>query len=325
MTLVAAEQSFLGIALETTAGTPVAPTKYLRVAADALRPVSAPNFLMDDGLQGSMVKNYDTIPGVYQTSVGLGGNVYAEEIGWLFASILGDLTVTGAGDPYTTTFAAKNNGQPKTYTLTDYDGVAAQAYGGCMCSDLSFAYGQDALLTFAATMAALNVASAATPTDSPGTTKALPTWAATLVINSLSTFKVIDFACDIKRTVSTEPTLANLQFPTIGFAGGDIDVTGSATLVFDTTAQGYARVATGNAFPIVVDLVSPADSNRELKLTMSSCQFTATPAERTLGKYATLAVTFQTNANATDAGASGGKSPIKATTKAANPSGTYAP
>jgi hypothetical protein len=279
---------------------------------------------MDDGLQGSMVKNYDTIPGVYQSTVGLGGNVYSDEIGWLLASILGDVATTGAGDPYSTTFSAKNNGQPKTYTLTDYDGVAAQAWAGCMCSDLSLTFSQDALLTYAATMAALSAASASTPTETPGTTKALPTWASTVTINSLSTFKVIDLSVDIKRTVSTEGTLANSQTPSIVFAGGDLDVTGSATLVFDTTAQGYARVSTGNAFPIVVDLVSPASANREVKLQMSACQFTATPAERTLGRYETLAVTFQTNANSTDAGASGGKSPIKATTKAANPSGTYA-
>lgn len=322
MTLVAAESTFIGIALETTPGTPVAPTNFLRVSADSLRPSGQPNFLMDDSLQGSLVKTYDTIAGVNQSTVPFGGNVYADEIGWLLASILGDVTVTGAADPYSTAFSAKNNGQPKTYTVTDYDGVGATAWGGCMCSDLSVTFGQDALLTFAATMAALNYASASTPTETPGTTKALPTWAATVSINSLSSFKVIDFACAIKRTVSMEATLADSEFPTIAFAGGDLDVTGSATLVYDTTAQGYSRA--GSAVPIVVDLVSPASADREVKLQMSSCQFTAAPLERTLGKYATIAVAFQTNANTTDAGTSGGKSPIKATTKAANPSGTYA-
>jgi hypothetical protein len=323
MTLVAAEQSFLGIALETTAGTPVAPTNFLRVAADSLRPTGQPNALMDESMQGSMVKTYDTIAGVNQTSVPFGGNVYADEIGWLLASILGDLTVTGAGDPYTTTFAAKNNGQPKSYTLTDYDGIGAVAYGGCMCSDLSFTYSQDGLLTYAATMAALNFAGASNPTEVPGTTKALPTWAASVLINSLSTFKVIDFSCDIKRTVSTEATLANSQFPTILFAGGDLDVTGTATLVMDTTAQGYGR---GNYthVPLSIDLISPASANRDVKLVMTDTVFTAVSEERSFGRYTTTAVTFQANANSTDAGASGGKSPIKATTKAANPSGTYA-
>ena len=322
MTLVASELSFLGIALETTPGTPVAPTNFLRVAADSLRPSGQPNFLMDDSMQGSQVKNYDTIAGVNQSTVPFGGNVYADEIGWLLASILGDVATTGASDPFTTTFAAKNNGQPKTYTLTDYDGVGATAWGGCMCSDLSFTFSQDGLLAYAATMAALNFASASTPTETPGTTKALPTWATTVTVNSLSSFKVIDFTCDIRRTVSTEATLANSQWPTIGFAGGDLDVTGSATLVYDTTAQGYSRA--GSAVPIIVDLVSPASANREVKLQMSSCQFTAAPLERTLGRYATIAMTFQTNANSTDAGASGGKSPIKASTKSAVTSGTYA-
>lgn len=322
MTLVATEQSFVGIALETTPGTPVVPTNFLRVSADALRPQGQPNFMPDDGLRGSTAKNYDHIAGVNVSSVPLGGNVYVDEIGWLLASILGDVTVTGSVDPFTTAFASKNNGQPKTYTITDYDGVGATAWGGCMCSDLSFTYGQDGILTYAATLPAMNYASAATPTETYTNTRALPTWAATVTINSLSTFKVIDFSCDIKRTVAMEATLSNSQFPTIAFAGADLDVTGSATLVFDTTAQGYSRANSG--IPVVIDLNDPRVANRELKLQMSSCQFTAAPIERTLGRYATLAVTWETNANATDAGTSGGFSPIKATTKSAIASGTYA-
>lgn len=321
MTLVAAEQSFLGIALETTAGTPVAPTNYIRYSQ--LTPSGQPNPLMDESVQGSMVKTYDTIAGLNQSSVGVQGNVYADEIGWFLASILGDVATTGAGDPYSTTFAAKNNGQPKTYTLTDYDGVGATAWGGCMCSDLSLNFSQDALLAYSATFAAMNFASASTPTETAGTTKALPTWAATATINSLSTFKVIDFTCDIKRTVSTEATLADSQWPTIVFAGGDLDVTGSLTAVYDTTLQGYSR-GSFTAVPIVIDLVSPASANREVKLTMTSVTMTAAPIERQLGRYATMAVTFQANANSTDAGASGGKSSIKATTKSAVTSGTYA-
>jgi hypothetical protein len=118
-----------------------------------------------------------------------------------------------------------------------------------------------------------------------------------------------------------EATLADSQWPTIAFAGADLDVTGSATLVYDTTAQGYSRANAG--VPVVIDLVDPRVSGRELKLQMSSCQFTAAPIERTLGKYATLAVTWETNANSTDAGTSGGFSPIKATTKSAIADGTY--
>lgn len=320
MTLVAAELSFLGIALETTPGTPVAPTNFLRVTG--LTPSGQPNYHMDDSMQGSQVKTYNSVAGVNQSSVPFGGYIYADEIGWALASILGDVAVTGASDPYSSVFAAKNNGQPKTYTLTDFDGSGATAWGGAMCSDLQISYGQDALATYAATWAALNFASASTPTNSTGATVALPTWAAQVTINSLSTFKVIDFQCDIKRTVSVEATLANSQWPTIVFAGGDLDVTFSATLVFDTTALGYSR--SGTQVPVVVDLISPASANRELKLQMSASTFTAAPVERQLGRYATLAVTGQANANATDVGASGGKSPIKVTTKSATPTGTYA-
>ena len=324
MTLVAAEQTFLGIAKESTAGTAVAPTNYLRVTG--LTPASQPNALMDESLQGSMVKNYDTLAGVNQTAVGVEGNVYADEIGWFLASILGDVATTGASDPFSTTFAIKNNGQPKTYTLTDYDGNAATAYAGMMCSDLTITYSQDGLAAFSSSWVGLNQASASTPTETPGTTKALPTWAAAPTINSLGTFKVIDYSCAIKRTVSAEGTLSNSQNPTIIFAGGDLDVTGTATLVYDTssgpTALGYSRAFT--QIPFIVDLVSPASANRELKIQTSNVTFTTAPLGRSAGRYATLAVSWQSNANATDVGASGGKGPILVTTKSATTSGTYA-
>ena len=324
MSLVAAEQTFLGIAKEAVVGTALAPTNYLRVTN--LAPVSNPNALMDESLQGSMVKVSDTIGGVNQTTFGVDGNVYADEIGWFLASILGDVATTGVSDPFSTTFAIKNNGQPKTYTLTDFDGNAATAYAGMMCSDLTINYSQDALATFTSTWVGLSAASATTPTATPGTTKALPTWAVSPLINSLGTFKVIDYSCAIKRTVSAEATLSNSQSPTIIFAGGDLDVTGTATLAYDTstgpTALGYSRAFT--QIPVVVDLVSPASANREVKIQTTNVTFITSPLGRTAGKYATLAVSWQSNSNTTDVGASGGKGPILVTTKSASVSGTYA-
>lgn len=323
MSLVAAEQTFLGIAKEATVGTAVAPTNFLRITG--LTPASQPNALMDESLQGSMVKTYDTLAGVNQTTVGVDGNVYADEIGWFLASILGDVATTGVSDPFSTTFAVKNNGQPKTYTLTDFDGNAATAYAGMMCSDLTITYSQDALATFTSTWVGLSQASASTPTETPGVTKALPTWAAAPTINSLATFKVIDYACSIKRTVSAEGTLSNSQNPTIIFAGGDLDVSGTATLAYDTstgpTALGYNRAFT--QIPFVVDLISPASANREVKIQTTNVTFITSPLGRTAGKYATLAVSWQSNANTTDVGASGGKGPILVTTKSATTTGTY--
>jgi hypothetical protein len=324
MTLSAAEQSFFGIAKEATVGTAVAPTNFLR--ATAFNPVSNPNPLTDDSMQGSMVKVYDTIPGVIQTSVAIDGYVYADEINWYLASILGDFAVTGAGDPYTTAWSIKNNGQPKTYTLTDYDGNAATAYAGMVCSDLTINVTKDGLASFTSTWVGLSQASASTPTEVPGTTRALPTWAAAVTLNSLTTFKFIDYSVSIKRTVTADATLANSQSPSIIFAGGDLDVTGTATIAYDSstgpTALGYSR--TQGQIPLLIDIVSPASANRELKIQTSDVTFTTAPIGRTLGTYSTLAATWQANANATDAGVSAGKSPILVTTKAANPTGTYA-
>lgn len=56
-------RSFIGIAKEVTKGTVVAPTDFIPVMADSLKPVDVIDPLYDTGLRGSMVVNYNYIPG----------------------------------------------------------------------------------------------------------------------------------------------------------------------------------------------------------------------------------------------------------------------
>lgn len=327
MAYIPSEFSFLGIAKETVAGTAVPPTAYLRPMT--FKPTENVPALYDQSMQGSMAKTYDAIPGVTSVSYQADGNLYADEVNWWLAMLLGDVVVSGASDPYTTTHSLLNTspGQPGTKTLTDYNGNDARSFSSCRCSSLNVKWTADGLATISAQVMGLASASAATPTPSfPTATHALPSWKAQASINSVTAVKVLDMEFDIKRTVTAVPTLSNSQAPDSIFTGGDCECTGSATLVYDTTngptVFGLYRALT--PVPISVDLLSTESAAHEVKFTSSSAVLDAASIDRASGRFVELPVTFYGIANATDAGASGGKSPVKAVTKAQLPTGTYA-
>jgi hypothetical protein len=54
-------RSYIGIAKEATKGTAVAPTDFIPVAKDSLKPVDIVDPLYDTGLRGSNVVNYNYI------------------------------------------------------------------------------------------------------------------------------------------------------------------------------------------------------------------------------------------------------------------------
>jgi len=62
-------RSYLGIAKEVTKGTPVAPTDFIPVMKDSLKPADIIDPLYDTGLRGSNVVNYNYIPGRTRSTV----------------------------------------------------------------------------------------------------------------------------------------------------------------------------------------------------------------------------------------------------------------
>ena len=327
MAYIPSEFSVVGWAKETTPGTVVAPTNYLRL--NTLAPVINVPALYDQSMQASMAKTYDAIPGVTSATYQADGNLYADEVNVYLQSILGDIAVSGAADPYTTTHAVLNTspGQPKTYTITDYNGNNARALGSARCSSLNVKWAADGLATVSAQFMAINYATAATPTPSfPAGTHALPGWKAQASINSVTAVKVLDMEFDIKRTVTAVPTLSNSQAPDTIFAGGDVECSGSATIIYDT-AQGettYGLYLAQTQVPISIDLLSTESAAHEVKFQCSVAIIDSARIDRASGRYVQLPVTFYGIANSTDAGTSGGKSPVKAITKAQLPSGTFA-
>jgi len=147
-------RSYIGIAKEATKGTPVAPTDYIPVMAGSLKPVNIIDPLFDEGLRGSIVKNYNYIPGRTRSTFDYSGAAFADTIGYPIAGVLGTDITTGGSAPYTHEIALLNqstvgsDAQPISYTLTDFSAVDVRSYSGIQFSDFSLKFNADGLLEY---------------------------------------------------------------------------------------------------------------------------------------------------------------------------------
>ena len=118
-------RTYVGVAKESVKNTAVAPTASIPVTG--VTPHDEIVSIDDTGLRGSMVGLYDANPGPVWSTLGLSGQVYPDSLPWYLASLLPDVTESGAG-PFLHTFAVLNTGtgQPaKGYTFAVYDGLGA--------------------------------------------------------------------------------------------------------------------------------------------------------------------------------------------------------
>lgn len=325
-------RSYLGIAKETrpTAGsapTAVAATDFIPFTT--ISPVDVVNYLDDKGIRGSMVEDYDVIQGNIHSEFEFAGDVFADTIGYVVSGVLGDVSTTGASAPFTHVISTLNsqasNGQPVTYTLSDYyslGSTSTRQFAGTQFESVDFKFTADALLTYTAKAKAYQSVTAANPTPSFSTVTPLPSWSGIVTLNGTTSAVLADGNCAISRSVEPIFTVDGNQRPYQLFAGA-VKTEGALTLVFESDTE--LNLYLQNTKPALdIDFTQGAGASaQEVKLHMTKCAFTVAKIER--GKeYIELSVNYKAMANTTDAGVSAGYSPIKVTLKNAKASGTYA-
>ncbi|MFF1284304.1 phage tail tube protein [Streptomyces sp. NPDC058299] len=93
-TTYAPAKQFVGIATETSQGTPVAMTATVLV--DEVKPKDNPQFLEDKSWRGSMGTDaFAKIAGTKTGEVELGGPAYGDGLGYFLRNVLGDLSIVG--------------------------------------------------------------------------------------------------------------------------------------------------------------------------------------------------------------------------------------
>jgi hypothetical protein len=327
MTVQNTHRSYIGIAKEATKGTVVAPTSFIPVAVGKLKPVDIIDPLYDEGLRGSLVKNYNYIPGRERSTFDFGGPAFPDTIGFGIAGLLGSVATTGGSAPYTHTISLKNatatgaDSQPTSFTLTDYYAANVRSYAGCQISEFALNFSAEGLLEYDAKAMGWPSATVSTPSPSFSTVLPTPVWQATVTIAGSSVSNAVEGSLTMTRGVTPIYGLSNTQNPYQIFVGA-LETKGTFKFVMENDTE-LTRFLTNTQPSITLDWSNGSGATAtQLSCTLTKGAYTASTIER--GKdYVEVNVTVEGLGNTTDAGSTGGYAPIKWTLKNALTSGTY--
>jgi hypothetical protein len=321
-------RSYLGIAKEVTKGTVVPPTDFIPVAKDSLKPQDIIDPLYDTGLRGSNVVNYNYIPGRTRSTLDFGGAVFADTIGYGLAGLLGSVATTGASAPYTHTISLKNSttsgadDQPISYTLTDFYAADVRSYPGCQFSDFSLKFNADGMLEYDTKTTGWASSAVADPTPSFSTLLPTPVWRGTVSIGGSAVSYSMSGNIDMKRNVTPVYGISSTQNPYNIFLG-PIEVTGKITFIMEDDTE-LTRFLSNSQPAIVLNWAYGAGAAAvQIQATITKGAYTTAMIER--GEdFVQVTVDISPQGNTTDAGSTGGFSPIKWVLQNAKASGTYA-
>jgi hypothetical protein len=320
-------KSYLGLALETTKGTAVTATDFVPITLNSFKPVEMINELLDKGIRGSMVEDYNYVQGRRHTEIDFGGPVFADTIGYWLASILGDVTTTGSTAPYTHAIALKNSvgasgdAQPKALTITDYYSANTRQFPGCQTHDFELTFNADGMLEYTAKVT--GYPSATTTAPAPSFSTVLPTqvWTGAVTVGGTTVSNSTTGSVKLTRTVDPIFGIANTQAPYSVFVGA-LQVTGKITFVMENDTQLTNFLS--NTQPALTFNWSTGSgaTATQVSLTASKSAYTTGVVVRDKD-YVEVTVEFNSLGNTTDVGTTAGYSPVKFTLQNAKPSGTY--
>lgn len=320
-------RSYIGIAKESTKGTPVAPTDYLLVNKDTVKPVDVIDPLYDQGLRGSMVENYNYIPGRTRSTFDLGGAVFADGIGYALTGIMGDCATTGASAPYTHTISLKNSlaasadVQPLSYTLTDFYVAGVRTYAAQQFHDVTLKFNADGMLEYDAKSTGNLSATTSAPTPTFSTVLPTPVWQGTVSIGGSTVSNTLNGSIALKRPVTPIYGIAQTQNPFSVFVGA-LDVTGDIEFIMEADTE-LTRYLTNTQPAIVLNWAYGAGASAvQIQATITKGAYTAAAYDRG-DDFVKIKVSINGLGNTTDAGSSAGFAPIKWVLQNAKPSGTY--
>jgi hypothetical protein len=320
-------KSYLGVALETTKGTPVSATNFVPITLNSFKPVDVIAPLYDTGIRGSMVENYAYLQGRKNTTVDFGGPVFADTIGYWVAGILGDVTTTGSSAPYTHAISLKNSvggsgdAQPKALTITDFYSANTRQYPGCQITDFGLTFNADGMLEY--TVKAMGFPSVTTTAPAPSFSTVLPTqvWTGTVTIGGSSVGYVRTGTLDLSRKSEAIFGVSNTQSPYQVFLGG-LTAKGKVTFVMQDDTE-LTRYLTNTQPALTFNFSTGSGSTAtQVQFTLTKGAYVTGEIDRT-ADYVQVTVDIEGIGNTTDVGATSGYSPVKFTLQNALASGTF--
>ena len=321
-------RSYLGIAKEVTKGTIVAPTDFIPVSKDSIKPVDVVDPLYDTGLRGSNVVNYAYLQGRTRSTFDFGGAVFADTVGYGLAGLLGSVATTGVSAPYTHTISLKNSltsgadDQPISYTLTDFYAADVRSYPGCQFSDFSLKFNADGMLEYDTKTTGWASTAVADPTPTFSTLLPTVVWRGAVSIGGGTVSNAMTGNIDMTRSVTPVYGISNTQNPYQVFLG-PLEVTGKITFIMEDDTE-LTRFLNNTQPAIVLNWAYGTGASAiQLQATISKGAYTAAVIERG-DDYVQVSIDLNGQSTTTDAGSTGGFAPIKWVLQNAKASGTYA-
>lgn len=317
---VPARLTSVGFGLEATYGTAVAPVTGF--AWTKLAPVDDNNPVQDKSWHGSAANTYGHETGTLDAAVPIGGPVLADSIGYLLAGALGDYQFT-AGTPNTHVFALLNTGdqQPPAYTITSREPIGALQWAGCKVTSLKLDVDADNPIAFDASLVGLCSATSAFTPPAVSGERLLPGWGVAATIGGSAEPRLLSASVLFTRTVDVKRNVDGSQAPWLQRLGG-LSVTGDAELAVSADIYRAGFLAGGTTSIDLTYTSGVGAALRQLKLHCSQVLITALSRDYG-GKWIGIKFSWEAEANASDAGPSGGSSPVKVTLKNQIGSGVY--
>jgi len=327
MTAQNTARSYLGIAKEVTKGTAVAASAFIPVAASKFKAVDIIDPLMDEGLRGSMVKDYNYVQGRTRSTVDFGGPVFPDTFPWAVSGLMGSVATTGASAPYTHTVSLKNasavggDAQPTSFTVTDFYAAAVRQYAGCQIHEVGLTFSADGLLEYDAKATGWQSATTSAPTPSFTTVLPTPVWQATVTIASVAVSNAVEGSLTLTRPVTPIYGIANTQNPFAVFVGA-LETKGQLKFVMETDTE-LTRFLSNTQPSIVINWSNGSGASAtQVQATITKGAYTAAANQRDKD-FVEVTVDLTGIGNTTDAGSTGGYAPVKWVFQNAIASGTY--
>ena len=320
-------RSYIGLAKEATHGTVVAPTAFVPVAVSKLKVQDIIDPLFDEGLRGSVNKNYAYVQGRKRSTVEWGGPVFPDTFPWAVSALLGSVATTGASAPYTHTVSLKNASttaadvQPTSLTVTDFYSTNVRSYPGCRVSDLNLTFTAEGLLDYSVKATGWSSSTVSTPTPSFSTVTPVPTWQATVSVAGTTITNTVEGSIDMARPVTPVYAVNTTQDPYAVFLGA-VEVKGKLKFVMEADAQ-LTNFISNTQPAIVVNWTSGSGASAiQIQATITKGAYTAAVITRDKD-FVEIAIDLTGIGNTTDAGSTAGYAPIKWVFQNAIASGIY--
>lgn len=313
-TFAAENLQWVGLAAETTYGTPIA-TPTLFVPAETPQLTFQQATMVDGALRGNMGTEFQQLRGLRADQLTFKTYFYLDSVFFFFRAALGLPDVkTGTSDPYThkTSLQSGNNGQPQSTTVfwTDAQGKTWQT-PGAQVSDVKVTITSDGLASLEVTWLGLPSVQITPPTNTPTTSIPMPSWNSTITLAGASQQKYSEIALEIKRDTKMIPTITGTQSPFAIFCGG-CSVSGSFTGVYQGTTDNDLLNDLGNIQPVLTVTTAPVgDATHSISLQLSKVAYD--DAQISGSTWMEIKSTIKGLTNPIDVAGTGGTSPMLVT------------